>query len=255
MLLSKIEKAIKLLREFEPPEGYWVAFSGGKDSVVIYDLVKKAKVKYEAYYCNTTVDPPELRIFLKKQYPEVRWWQPKYSMFELIERKRMLPTRKMRWCCYYLKEVAGKGRVRVTGVRAEESTRRKKRKPVEISSKFKNTKYIHPIFDWTTEEVWEYIHKYSLPYCPLYDEGFDRIGCIGCPLKTKQKLLRDMKRYPYIFERYKKALAKAFKEKPNKYFGSNVDLYLDWWLSQKSLKEWAREKGINLFYLPQTEFF
>ena len=80
---DKIQRAIDLLQANEPDEGYFVAFSVGKDSVVILDLIKQAQVKYEAYYCNTTIDPPELRLFIRRYYPEVIWLQPKYTMFEL----------------------------------------------------------------------------------------------------------------------------------------------------------------------------
>jgi len=72
-----VKSAIAVIKEYEPPEGYHVAFSGGKDSIVVYDLVKKAKVKHQAYFAMTTVDPPELLKFIKKSYPEVKWVRPK----------------------------------------------------------------------------------------------------------------------------------------------------------------------------------
>jgi phosphoadenosine phosphosulfate reductase len=54
------ERAIANIQKYEPIEGYYLAFSGGKDSQVIYDLVKKAGVKYDVHFHFTTVDPPEL---------------------------------------------------------------------------------------------------------------------------------------------------------------------------------------------------
>lgn len=56
---DKVQKAIDRLRMFEPPEGYYLAFSGGKDSQTIYHLTKMAGVKFDAHYNHTTVDPPE----------------------------------------------------------------------------------------------------------------------------------------------------------------------------------------------------
>jgi phosphoadenosine phosphosulfate reductase len=66
-----IKIAIERLRTFEPAEGYYVAFSGGKDSITILDLVKKSGVKYDAPFNLTTVDPPELLKFIKKNHSEV----------------------------------------------------------------------------------------------------------------------------------------------------------------------------------------
>ena len=70
--VDKVGIAVARLREFEPPEGYYLAFSGGKDSVVIYDLAVKAGVKFDAHYSVTGVDPPELVRFIKQQYPDVK---------------------------------------------------------------------------------------------------------------------------------------------------------------------------------------
>jgi phosphoadenosine phosphosulfate reductase len=61
------EIAIERLKEFEPPDGYWVAYSGGKDSDVVLDLVRRSGVKYEAHHNLTTCDPPELVRHVKEQ--------------------------------------------------------------------------------------------------------------------------------------------------------------------------------------------
>lgn len=63
---DKVEVAIERLRAFEPLEGYHLAFSGGKDSVVIKALADMAGVKYDAHYSVSSVDPPELVQFVKK---------------------------------------------------------------------------------------------------------------------------------------------------------------------------------------------
>lgn len=68
---DKVETAIKRLQTFEPPEGYYLAFSGGKDSVVIKALADMAGVKYDARYNLTSVDPPELVRFIKDEHPDV----------------------------------------------------------------------------------------------------------------------------------------------------------------------------------------
>ena len=130
--IDKVEKAIKRLQTYEPPEGYYLCFSGGKDSVVIKALADMACVKYDAHYSITSVDPPELVRFIKEVHPDVILDHPRdrqgniVTMWNLIPKKTMPPTRIARYCCAYLKEQGGKGRLKVTGVRWDESTRRKK---------------------------------------------------------------------------------------------------------------------------------
>ena len=78
--VDKVAIAIQRIKSFEPKEGYYVAFSGGKDSCVVLDLVKRAGVKFDAHYNLTTVDPPELVRFVKDKHPEVEINKPPKSM-------------------------------------------------------------------------------------------------------------------------------------------------------------------------------
>lgn len=131
VLRDKVELAIQRLKAFEPPEGYYVAFSGGKDSQCVYHLCKMAGVKFDAHYNVTSVDPPELVKFIRTNYPDVEFVVPhdnngkRISMWSLIAEKLMPPTRVVRYCCQQLKETQGEGRVTVTGVRWAESANRK----------------------------------------------------------------------------------------------------------------------------------
>ena len=109
---GRAQLAIDRLREFEPDDGYYVAFSGGKDSQVVLDLVRRSGCRYDAHYNCTTVDPPELVRFIRAEYPEVEWHRPDLSMWQLIVKKRFPPTRFRRYCCEYLKERGGQGRFR-----------------------------------------------------------------------------------------------------------------------------------------------
>ena len=127
---DKVQTAIKRLQTFEPPEGYYLAFSGGKDSVVIKALADMSKVKYDAHYNVTGIDPPELVRFMKKMHPDVIWEYPRdkdgevLTMWRLIQKKKMPPTRIVRYCCESLKEGGGQGRFAITGVHWAESVRR-----------------------------------------------------------------------------------------------------------------------------------
>lgn len=273
---DKVQVAIERLQMFEPKEeGYYLAFSGGKDSVVIKALAEMAGVKYDAHYNLTSVDPPELVQFIKT-FDDVQIDIPKdkdgkqITMWNLIPKKKLPPTHLARYCCAYLKETGGKGRMIITGVRwAESANRRKNQGYVTVykgntnvndmltdSGHFKETEkggvvlnndneqsrklveqcyklsqtVINPIIDWTDEDVWEFIHEYNIPYCKLYDEGNKRLGCIGCPMSTHQ--VEELERYP----KYKQAYIRAFQRMLDSF-----DRPSDWATGEEVYEWWVRD--------------
>lgn len=237
---DKVEVAIERLRTFEPPEGYYLAFSGGKDSVVVKALADMAGVKYDAHYNVTSVDPPELVQFVKT-FPDVSRDIPHdkdgnpVTMWNLIPRRSMPPTRAARYCCAALKEQQGIGRFVITGVRWEESVRRRAmRSGLELGDTAKGERerldpdnpdqelihicptkaqrVINPIIDWTTKEVWEFIREYNVRYCELYDQGFTRLGCIGCPMGGGESQAKAFARYPKYMRNYLRAFKRMLSQ-------------------------------------------
>lgn len=275
-LVSKIDTAIERLKAFEPKEGYFLAFSGGKDSCVLKALTDMAGVKYDAHYSVTSVDPPELVRFIRKYHPDVAFdvpHKPKYNdkgeiigeyavtMWNLIPQAGMPPTRWERYCCAKLKETVGKGRIVLTGVRWAESVRRKNnRNLVDIGGKKSGITYnsdndearrmveqcylkkrvtVNPIIDWTDEDVWDFIKKNKIPYCELYDQGYTRLGCIGCPMNTHAA--EELERFPKYKAAYKRAFARMLDKHKERgrinILWTDADAVMDWWIGKLKGKD------------------
>jgi len=240
---KKVENALKVIRDNEPVDGYYLAFSGGKDSVVIKELAKKAKVKFIAFYNNTTIDPPELVNFIKEFHKDVIWNNPKMNMMQRVALKPGLPpTRSMRWCCQEYKENGGKGKTKIIGVRWEESRSRRKNWNY-ISEDTLGDKAVCPIIDWTKEEIWQFIKNNNIPYCSLYDEGWERLGCVGCPLQTRENQKREFDRWPKYKQNWEKAIKKNWEVRHNALKRNGLPYYhskfrtaedmWQWWLTAK----------------------
>jgi len=264
--VARLKEAAKMAEGLEIPVLY-VADSGGKDSGVIIKLVEIAEVPYEVAHNHTTVDHPITVKFVRQRKAELEAKGIKYtinmprykgeptSMWKIIEEKGY-PTRLMRFCCHILKEGGGDGRFVVTGVRWAESSRRKttrgiyetftpKRKEkiiltndnedtrrlIEICYN-RNTLICNPIIDWTDEMVWEFHKIYNLSYNPLYDQGYKRIGCIGCPMSNRR--IKDLEEMPKYKEAYRRAGKKYYEKKreqfAEKYGWETFEDYWDWWI-------------------------
>lgn len=281
-LREKERIAIERLKAFEPEDGYFLAYSGGKDSDCIKILAQLAGVKFEAVHNLTTVDAPETVRYIKSQ-PDVRIDRPHdrdgkpVTMWNLIIRKGTPPLRNSRYCCSELKEPGGTGKIVVTGVRWAESTRRKQSADVvkfigkpkdtqkiaeELGADYRTTRQggiilnddndvnrrmvehcyrtrktmVNPIVDWTDEDVWEFLNHYGCKSNPLYECGFKRIGCIGCPMAGKHLRLEEFQRYPSYQKAYIHAFDKMLEKraaegKPTNEKWSDGQAVFDWWLS------------------------
>ncbi|MCK4794227.1 MAG: phosphoadenosine phosphosulfate reductase family protein [Desulfobacteraceae bacterium] len=231
---KQIKKSIKILKMFEPSDGYYLAFSGGKDSIVLHDLAEEAGVKFKAHYNITTADPPEVINFIRENYPEVSMDRPGTTMWKLIPKKLMPPTRMVRYCCGPLKEKYEEGLVILTGNKRSDSYGR--RNMVVKSCQKKGTIVVHPILDWNDNEIWYYIKHNDMLYCCLYDEGFKRLGCVGCPMAGPKQQRIEFERWPKYKEAYLRAFQRMLTERKRR--GKKTD----WKKPEEVMKWWLKEK-------------
>lgn len=278
-LQSKIDASIELLRKGErlalalnPTDGYFVGFSGGKDSQVLLDLVKRSGVKYKAVYSVTTIDPPENVYFIRRYYPDVQFHHPRRNFFKMIETKG-LPTVFHRFCCDALKENVGAGNVVLTGVRREESRKRAAYVELMIKSrrkehadrtrtrtleeveqnehrciKGKDKVMLNIMLDWTEKDVWKYIKLRGLPINPCYKTA-GRVGCMFCPFNSRQLHEYWEVKYPRFKEHIISSLEVYLgKRKRSDEAGfANAEEYYRWWASKKKIKDYLKEhKQINM---------
>lgn len=262
---DKVAVAIQTLKDYEQialsksdsngRNGYYVCISGGKDSTVIQQLCIMAGVKCQFYHNLTGLDHPETIYFLRREQERVRELgydfyivSPKKRIFQLVKEKRMLPTRIVRYCCSILKERGGQNRFVVTGVRKAESRNRsdevlvrsrglsKKDRVIIQNDNTENRRTLEHcmlqgklalniIVDWSDEDVWEFIETYNCPYNPLYDMGYKRVGCIGCPMSSNKRAELDANpKYKAMWMRMCQSLVKT----PGSRYKTAIELY-DWW--------------------------
>ena len=212
--------------------GFFLAHSGGKDSTVIHDLAKRAGVRFEAHHNLTTVDAPELVRFVRS-LGDIQIDRPPKTMWQLIRENNSPPRRTARYCCRELKEIGGTGRLVITGVRWAESPRRSKRRMVEACYRDKTRRFIHPIIDWSTADVWQYIRERGLPYCCLYAEGLARVGCVLCPMTRNVEW--QMARWPKLCAAWERAIKATYREGHVGRHGTafrSAEEYWRWWLDR-----------------------
>lgn len=275
MKLDKnIDYSINLLRKAEPmalrldPEnGFYLAFSGGKDSQALYHIAKLAGVKFKAHMNLTSVDPPEVIRFVKRNYPDVELIKPKMSIYDMALKKHLIPTRTIRWCCAEFKETSGAGKVTLTGIRKQESTRRSKREEIEISGhKFsgnfdqwseheekmvtcvggKDKILVSPILYWTERDVWEFLNEVvKVPHCSLYDEGSRRIGCILCPMSNYKQKIKDCQRFPHAKHKWIQTIQKLIDGGYINHNFQDAEFGFNWWISGKSFDKFYADEVLQ----------
>ena len=207
-LEKKVEQSIKLLRSIPTDKGQiTIAYSGGKDSDVILELAKMAGIPFKAVYHSTTIDPPGTIRHVEENGVEIS--RPKEPFFRLLQ-KHGYPSRFARYCCKLLKERYDSDIV-VQGIRASESNARadryKEPEQCRVYDKKHKSRVYMPILYWTDEDIKEFVTERGVKCHPLYYRGgqFDvtqRLGCIGCPLQSRKKRLRQFKENPKFVRLY-----------------------------------------------------
>lgn len=197
--MSFIQKTYETYRKNNM--AFVVAFSGGKDSLVLLDLISRALSpdKFFVIFSNTGM---ELSTTIqsveeaKRRWPSLRFYEaqshlkPERSWDEFGP-----PGRRMRWCCSVhksvptllkLREIIGDDVKAVVfdGVRAEESAARAKRDEVTVGTKNINQINASPIFKWNSAEVFLYLLHHKILFNQAYRNGLFRVGCIVCPLSS-----------------------------------------------------------------------
>lgn len=110
------------------------------------------------------------------------------------------------------------------------------RRAVEACYRTRKT-LVNPIIDWTDNDVWEFIHKFNIPYCELYDKGMKRLGCIGCPMGNRNGMIRDFERYP----KYKDEYMRCFDVMAQRRKDRGLRTKNDWETGQSIFNWWIRE--------------
>ena len=274
-LARKLEHSVELLRKSEkmalrldPENGFYLAFSGGKDSQCLYHVAKLAGVRFKAHMNLTSIDPPEVIRFVKTQYPDVELIKPRMSIYEMAKKKHILPTMRLRWCCAEFKEKGGAGKATLIGIRKEESARRAKREEIStvIKRKITNETFdqwseheeqmvtcvggkdkilVSPIIYWTERDVWEFLNSNKIPHCELYDEGYTRIGCICCPMSSYRQKIREVKRWPHVKRNWIKAIQWMKDNGYSNHVEECAEMNFRWWISGKGYKQFYADEFLQ----------
>ena len=102
----------------------------------------------------------------------------------------------------------------------------------------KNKMIVNPVIDWTYSDIWEFIHSENIETCELYQCGYDRVGCIGCPIVGKKRY-KEFSDFPKYKELYIHAFDRMLEERKRRgkenEWESGYDVFL-WWMEDENVK-------------------
>lgn len=254
---------------------FYVAFSGGKDSIVVLDIVQRALPhnEFKVVFGDTDMEFPstmdlvdEIRQYCKSK--GILFYEAKADLSS-AESWRLFgpPARRLRWCCSVhktapvinkLSDLYGKKRLRsvmITGVRADESASRSDYDEFSIGKKLNGQFSYHPILEWSSAEVYLYTYMTKLPFNILYKYGFNRVGCIMCPNSSEKHEFIKRKMFEREVEDYCNLIVDTSRKDLS---GTNRTLFLETggWKTRFSGRELKlREEERYAFQETEKELF
>ncbi len=233
-----------------------VSYSGGKDSLAVVQLVSECRDDFDILFADTGIEFPET-IENVEQVAALYGKHPRIknagdAFWENIGQFGP-PSVEARWCCKVCKlgplsrvidDNYENGCLTFIGQRKYESTTRARSDRIWKNPWVGNQIGASPIQDWTALHVWLYIFSRELPYNPMYEKGFDRIGCWLCPSSSLADLIQLKNTHPELADKLRSHLLEYAHQR-----GLSeqwVDLGL--WRWQKlppAIAAVAKEKGIN----------
>lgn len=237
---------------------FHVAFSGGKDSVVLLELVKKAlpRSSFMVVFGDTKMEFPDTYALVDKveaqcKADDIDFYRAS-THFEPEESWRLFgpPSRVLRWCCSVhkaapqtlkIREVLGKDDyvgLDFVGVRAHESVTRSSYEEENYGKKQKGQYSHNSILEWTSAEVWLYIFTHNLPINDTYKKGNSRAGCLFCPMGGGKSDSFRYLCYPEKVDKYTLLIRDTIEDK-------NISSYISngGWIERKNGRDLVGNKS------------
>ena len=228
------------------------SFSGGKDSTAVWNIAQKAGVT-NAFFIDTGLEFPETIEFVKSQ--NVEFISKAGNFWQAVE-KAGPPAKDHRWCCKLLKLNPLKVHLNETGEcltvqgnRWYESWNRAELEAVTQNPNNPLQLNISPIRSWRALDVFFYLWLKEIPYNPLYEMGYERIGCYLCPAMLEAEQENMHKTHPEMAKRWDDFLNRWASDRglPEEFISWGL---WRWKELPPKMKELVREKGLDLTEKP-----